>query len=265
MSPSTAADWFTAQTNCSKYNAHLVTVSSQSENSFLIQKIISKRRWKSRHFWIGLQRAPFDISFWLWVDGSQLSFSGWYSGQPDNYRQEEYCGEMYVLQVNSGVVGWNDLNCSHASSFICEKELIGLPSCSKDNGGCQHLCLWTFDNRRICKCKDGYISQKDGAVCLDPKMIMPQEAQAQPNTSFDVALLIIQLLSLALLIPMCCVLVSFYRRVSQQRRRNNMPQSGTVMINAPLSNEEHSLDSQTSPVTSTTFDDEGNGEDTCRA
>ena len=50
-------------------------------------------------------------------------------------------------------------------------ELTGLPLCSKDNGGCQHLCVWTSD-RRICKCKDGYISQKDGAVCLGEQGVL---------------------------------------------------------------------------------------------
>lgn len=120
MSPNVAADWFGAQANCSSYNSHLVTVSSRNENSFLIREFISKQH-KSRHFWIGLQRAPFDDSIWFWVDGSRLTFRDWYSGQPDNYRQEEYCGEMYVLYVDTGEVRWNDLNCSRASRFICEK------------------------------------------------------------------------------------------------------------------------------------------------
>ena len=120
MSPRAETDWFEAQTNCSTYNAHLVTVSSRSENSFLIREFITKQH-KTRHFWIGLQRAPFDGSIWVWVDGSRLTFRDWFSGQPDNYRQEEYCGEMYVLNVPSGVVNWNDVNCSRASRFICEK------------------------------------------------------------------------------------------------------------------------------------------------
>lgn len=261
MSPRGAADWFGAQTNCSTYNAHLVTVSSRSENSYLIQEFITKQH-KSRHFWIGLQRAPFDDSIWVWVDGSRLTFRDWYSGQPDNYRQEEYCGEMYVLYVRSGVVKWNDLNCSRDSRFICEKELIGLPSCSKDNGGCQHLCVWESD-RRICKCKDGFISEKDGSVCLDPKKFTPQQVQPQNTSTLGVVLLIIQLISLTLLIPMAFVLVSFYRKVERQRRGDNM-ESNSIMINAPGANDEHSLDNQNSPLTSSTFDDAGNGQDSCR-
>lgn len=120
LSPKTSLSWLAAQLNCSKYNSHLVTVSTQRENSFLIREFVTRQQ-SSRHFWIGLQRVPFDHSVWVWVDGSPLTFSDWYPGQPDNYRQEEFCGEMYVLQVRYGVVKWNDLNCSRASSFICEK------------------------------------------------------------------------------------------------------------------------------------------------
>ncbi|KAJ7376149.1 hypothetical protein OS493_036755 [Desmophyllum pertusum] len=240
-SPSTPSNWFAAQINCSNYNAHLVTVSSERENAFLIREIITKQL-QSRHFWIGLQRAPFDINNWLWVDGTRLTFSDWYSGQPDNYRQEEFCGEMYVLQVRYGVVKWNDVNCSRASSFICEKELIDLRSCSKDNGGCQHLCVSTI-GRPVCKMQRWLYPEKDGTVCLDPKMTMPMpEARpAQTADSFAVALLIIQLLSLTLLIPMSCVLVSFLQKSFQSKRRRSSNKSRTVVINPPPSNDEHSF------------------------
>lgn len=95
----------------------------------------------------------------------------------------------------------------------------------------------------------------------DPKMFMAQEVQPQTTTTLGVVLLVIQLISLALLMPMALVLVSFYRRVSRQRRRDN---THSVMINVPVTNDEHSLDNQTSPLTTATFDDAGNGEDTCR-
>lgn len=95
----------------------------------------------------------------------------------------------------------------------------------------------------------------------DPKMFMAQEVQPQTTTTLGVVLLVIQLISLALLMPIALVLVSFYRRVSRQRRRDN---THSVMINVPVTNDEHSLDNQTSPLTTATFDDAGNGEDTCR-
>lgn len=97
----------------------------------------------------------------------------------------------------------------------------------------------------------------------DPKTFMPQEVQQQTTSTLGVVLLVTQLISLVLLIPMAFVLVSFYRKVAKQRRRDNM-ESHSIMINAPGTNE-HSLDNQTSPLTTSTFDDAGNGQDTCRA
>lgn len=93
---------------------------------------------------------------------------------------------------------------------------------------------------------------------------MPHESQAQTTTSFDVASLVIQLLSLTLLMPISCVLVSFYKRVSRQRRRNKI-ESRTLVTSATLANDEQGLDNQTSPFSSATFDNADNGEDTCRA
>lgn len=97
----------------------------------------------------------------------------------------------------------------------------------------------------------------------DPKTFIPQDVQPKNSSTLGVVLLIIQLISLTLLIPMAFVLVSFYRRVERQRRRDNMV-SHSVMINAPGTNDEHSLDNQNSPLTTSTFDDVGNGQDTCR-
>ena len=97
----------------------------------------------------------------------------------------------------------------------------------------------------------------------DPKKFTPQQVQPQNTSTLGVVLLIIQLISLTLLIPMAFVLVSFYRRVERQRRGDNM-ESHSIMINAPGANDEHSLDNQNSPLTSSTFDDAGNGQDSCR-
>lgn len=117
MSPSASFDWFSAQANCSQYNAHLATISSESENAFLIREIVSK--YYQRHFWIGLKRSPFVYSVWAWVDGSPVSFTDWWPGQPDDYLSGEGCAEFYGY-IGSNV-HWNDLNCSKSVRFICEK------------------------------------------------------------------------------------------------------------------------------------------------
>jgi len=246
MSPRVSSDWFAAQANCSQYNAHLVTISSESENSFLILEIL-KNNYNQRQFWIGLKRSPFDYSAWAWVDASRVSFTDWFPGQPDDHQSTEGCAELASW---SGKWKWNDFNCSNKARFVCEKVLIAnLPSCSNDNGGCSHICLSTFSGAS-CKCKDGFISQNNGQVCLDPTTFMTQQAQPQAVHSFDVVLLIFQLLSFILLIPVSCVLVSFYIRVSRQR---HLKAQRTVKIHSPSSNCEHgSSNDQISPLTNPT-------------
>lgn len=256
LSPKSSLNWRAAVFNCSKYNAHLVTVSNARENSFLIREFVITQQ-HSRHFWLGLLRAPSDPSKWLWVDASPVTFRDWYSGQPDNYRQEEFCGEMYVLEVRNGVVKWNDLNCSRSSTFICEKELLALPSCTEDNGGCQHFCSSSND-RIVCTCKDGFISEKNGAVCVDPKIYWSQEIQHKANSSFNVALLVMQLVSLILLLPMALVLVSFHRIVSKQRRRANT-QFHSAVVNSSLSQDE-SFGNQNTRLTNATYENSGIGD-----
>ena len=98
----------------------------------------------------------------------------------------------------------------------------------------------------------------------DPKTFMPQEVQPQTTSALGMILLVIQLISLVLLIPMAVVLVSFYRRVARQRRRDDM-ESHSIMINAPGTNDDHSFDIQTSPLTTSTSDDADNGGSSCRA
>lgn len=102
-----------------------------------------------------------------------------------------------------------------------------------------------------------------GISLSDPKTFMPQEVQPQTTSALGVILLVIQLISLVLLIPMAVVLVSFYRRVAKQRRRDDM-ESHSIMINAPGTNDDHSFDIQTSPLTTSTSDDAHNGGRSCR-
>jgi len=111
---------------------------------------------------------------------------------------------------------------------------------------------------------DQYDKNKNNISLSDPKTLIPQEDQPQETSALGVVLLITQLISLILLIPMAFVLVSFYRRVEKQRRHDNI-ESHSIMINAPGTNDEHSLDNQTSPLTTSTYDDADNGQVTCQA
>ena len=72
----------------------------------------------SSYMWIGLSRKidSHDDSF-HWVDGSDLSFTNWGSGEPSSIN--ENCTE-FVMRTGGK---WNDLRCTVHKSFICGKKL----------------------------------------------------------------------------------------------------------------------------------------------
>ena len=72
----------------------------------------------SSYMWIGLSRKidSHDDSF-HWVDGSDLSFTNWASGEPSSIH--ENCTE-FVMRTGGK---WNNLRCTVHKSFICGKKL----------------------------------------------------------------------------------------------------------------------------------------------
>ena len=92
----------------------------------------------------------------------------------------------------------------------------------------------------------------------DPKIYWSQEIQHEANSSFNVALLVMQLVSLILLLPMALVLVSFYRIVSKQRRRANT-QFHSAVVNSSLSQDE-SFGNQNTRLTNATYENSDIGD-----
>ena len=41
----------------------------------------------------------------------------WKSGEPDNYRGNQHCVQMYDLEMN-------DKDCSHYRNFVCERRNV---------------------------------------------------------------------------------------------------------------------------------------------
>ena len=74
---------------------------------------------KALNHWIGLYKDPEDTSRWLWIDSSRLceGCGYWSSGQPDNYKGNEGCGEMRYWDSGR----WNDRNCLVKLRYICQK------------------------------------------------------------------------------------------------------------------------------------------------
>ena len=98
---------------CNQLGAHLVTIESSLENTFL--RDYSSRLVKNQ-FWIGLTDQIIE-GVWKWKsNGAVATFTDWLPGQPDN-RHDEDC-----VDINSNNSWhWNDAPCTVHSYPLCEK------------------------------------------------------------------------------------------------------------------------------------------------
>lgn len=104
-----ALSWSDAKEKCKKRGGHLATITSEKENTFVYNYIISKG-YDSAYF--GLYRSG---SSWKWVTGEKFKYSNWASGEPGS--SEKY--GMYYYKYNQGQ--WNDGHWNdNSQAYICE-------------------------------------------------------------------------------------------------------------------------------------------------
>ena len=103
-------NWYAAKSACEALGSSLVVINSQAEQQAFDAKVIQAS-------WLGLYRNPKDKSRWLWVDGSSLTYTSWYSGEPNNSGGSEDCAEMFSTSLGWK---WNDAPCTTSYRYICE-------------------------------------------------------------------------------------------------------------------------------------------------
>ncbi|MBE6635045.1 MAG: C-type lectin domain-containing protein [Ruminococcaceae bacterium] len=112
--------WFDAYTYCEKLGGHLATVTSEEEQAFIEQYMISTSPTsKNESAWLG---AYDDGDSWKWVTGEEFEYNNWGQGEP-NRDGAEYFAHIYP---KSGYI-WNDIapsiyNVVNLVAFICEWE-----------------------------------------------------------------------------------------------------------------------------------------------
>ncbi|XP_038596413.1 LOW QUALITY PROTEIN: low affinity immunoglobulin epsilon Fc receptor [Tachyglossus aculeatus] len=101
--------WIQAKSACLALQGHLVIIHSKEEQAFLTKKATLKG------YWIGLRNSVLEEQL-LWVDSSQLDYTNWNFGEPNNLGQGEDC----VMMRSNGK--WNDATCRGGQEgWICEK------------------------------------------------------------------------------------------------------------------------------------------------
>ena len=106
--PSTA---LAAEATAQSFGGHLVAINSLTEQHFLAAT------FNNQLYWIGLTDAAQEGVF-KWMDGAPLTYSNWYSGEPNNAGDEDF---VVMNWANSFGVGyWNDWNASNQAHGIME-------------------------------------------------------------------------------------------------------------------------------------------------
>ncbi|XP_048059654.1 CD209 antigen-like protein E [Megalobrama amblycephala] len=115
-------NWSSSRDVCVSKGADLVTITSRSEQDFLLSKI------KITH-WIGLNDLDTE-GHWVWVNNQTLNETGvqfWFNEeprQPDNWRVQDPSGENCASLGDhyGNFQSWFDASCKTEKKFICEKK-----------------------------------------------------------------------------------------------------------------------------------------------
>lgn len=118
-------DFATAQEACRVVGAHLVTISSEDENTF-VSKLLPSEHWLGATD--GKSNTTNGVGEYVWVNAEPWSYSDWREGQPNaketgcpTEAEGSACYEHCAYQ--SDQVDWVDRSCWHTIPSVCEWDL----------------------------------------------------------------------------------------------------------------------------------------------
>ena len=107
---SSEKNWNDAEANCVTKSGHLVSITSNIENSFVYK--LAKESGKD--VWIGLKIVK---NSFVWSDGTTCLYRQWDKNQPS--RSTSGC-----TKVTKGNGLWNDKDCSDKRFYVCESPTL---------------------------------------------------------------------------------------------------------------------------------------------
>ncbi|CAG9838541.1 unnamed protein product [Diabrotica balteata] len=121
--------WIEAVQYCKSNSWQLVKIENKEKNDaiakFLLERSVvhpGEAVWTS-----GTKRT--NGTKWRWIDGKDVTFTNWNTGEPNNKRGDLSCISVY--RSKSGVAVWDDVPCEASDVKyypLCEKELCFLLS-----------------------------------------------------------------------------------------------------------------------------------------
>ncbi|XP_071953791.1 macrophage mannose receptor 1-like [Antedon mediterranea] len=101
---------------CLNHGAHLVSIHSEAENDFVTR---TARDLDMGNTWIGLDDNGHENEF-TYLDGTPFYRGGYTRGEPNNHGAGQDCS---YFPFGPTPYGWDDLDCSRNSRFVCEKNV----------------------------------------------------------------------------------------------------------------------------------------------
>ena len=117
--------WEDAKMQCEELNGHLLTITSQEEQDFITQFLLSIYGQSNRRggSWLGFTRENYVST---WITGEEFLYSNWNAGEPNGGAGKGYGIVNRDGRWNDGGALWSD-----AEGFICEwdENLIDKANC----------------------------------------------------------------------------------------------------------------------------------------
>lgn len=103
--------WPTANTNCAKAGGHLATITSDLEQAFIIQNMLSS---STGSYALGATYNPNNAT-WSWLTGEKWSYTHW-----DSYEPENISGKNYLVISDFDQEWYNRYATDKLYGYICE-------------------------------------------------------------------------------------------------------------------------------------------------
>ena len=118
--------WTEAEAYCEAMGGHLVTITSQEEQDFILEYITDYAS-SAEDIWIGLTDSHSEGDWSHWVTGEPVIYTNWGSGEPNDgwSPNQNYAVICKKARDGSAVGEWDDIN--------------------PDQRLCTFLCEWDFD------------------------------------------------------------------------------------------------------------------------